>query len=71
VYLGLPRSTYRYVPKPLTDQQQQFHQRIITLSWKHPCYGYRWIRALLAQEGWAVSRKQVQRFESGSPWQND
>ncbi|MBT5451970.1 MAG: transposase, partial [Gemmatimonadetes bacterium] len=37
----------------------------------HPCYGYRWIRALLAQEGWAVSRKQVQRFESGSPWQND
>jgi len=31
-YLGLPRSTYRYTPKPLTDRQQQLHQRIETLS---------------------------------------
>ncbi|MEE2873669.1 MAG: hypothetical protein VX893_12245, partial [Candidatus Latescibacterota bacterium] len=27
-YLSLPRSTYRYTPKPLTDRQQQLHQRI-------------------------------------------
>ena len=56
-YLSLPRSTYRYVPKPLTDHQEQLYQRIIALSWHHPRYGYRRIRALLAREGWTVSRK--------------
>jgi transposase InsO family protein len=34
----------------------------VALSWHHPRYGYRRIRALLAQEGWSVSRKQVQRI---------
>ena len=60
-YLGLPRSTYRYTPKPLTDRQQQLHQRIETLSWAHPRYGYRRIRRLLTKEGWTISRKQVPR----------
>ncbi len=60
--LYLPRLTYRYVPKPLTDRQEQFYQRIIAFSWHHPRYGYRRIRALLAREGWTVSRKQVQRI---------
>ena len=50
-YLSLPRSTYRYVPKPLTDRQELLYQRIIALSWYHPRYGYRRIRALLAREG--------------------
>ena len=62
VNLSLPRSTYRYVPKPLADHQEQLYQRIIALSWHHPRYGYRRIRALLAREGWTVSRKQVQRI---------
>ena len=56
------RSTRRYRSKPLPDQKQQLHQRIIVLSWQHPRYGYRRIRALLEQEGWQVSRKQVQRI---------
>ena len=50
------------MPKPLTDRQEQLYQRIISLSWHHPRYGYRRIRALLAREGWTVSRKQVQRI---------
>ena len=58
--LGLPRLTYRYRPKPLTDQQQ-LHQRIETLSWANPRYGYRRIRRLLTKEGWTIRRKQVQR----------
>ena len=58
----MPRSTYRYIPKPLTDRREQLYQRIIALSWHHPRYGYRRIRALLAREGWTVSRKQVQRI---------
>ena len=60
-YLGVHRSTYRYRAKPLAPKQIQWHQRIVALSWQHPRYGYRRIRALLAQEGWSVSRKQVQR----------
>ena len=48
-YLGLPRSTYRYGPKLLTDWQQQLHQGIETLSWAHPRYGYRRIRRLLTK----------------------
>jgi putative transposase len=60
--IGLRRSTYRYRLRPLTDQQQQLQQRIVALSWQHSRYGYRRIRALLEQEGWQVSRKQVQRI---------
>ena len=59
-YLGVHRSTYRYRAKPLAPKQIQLHQRMVALSWQHPRYGYRRIRALLAQEGWLVSRKQVQ-----------
>ena len=61
-YLDVYRSTYRYQAKPIPSKQRQLHQRIVALSWQHPRYGYRRIRALLAQEGWPVSRKQVQRI---------
>ena len=60
-YLGVHRSTYRYQAKPLAPKQIQLPQRMVALSWQHSRYGYRRIRALLAQEGWSVSRKQVQR----------
>ena len=58
-YLGVHRSTYRYRVKPVAPKQIQLHQRMVVLSWQHPRYGYRRIRALLAQEGSSVSRKQV------------
>ena len=61
-YVDLPRSTYRYVPKPLMSRQKQLYQQIIALSWPYPRYGYRRNPALLAREGWTVSRKQVQRI---------
>jgi len=63
-YLGLPRSTYRYVAQPaqpaqpVPNRRQQLHQRIVALSWAYPRYGYRRIRSALAKEGWKVSRKQ-------------
>lgn len=60
--VGLHRSTFRYQPKSPTPRQVQLHQRIVELSWTYPRYGYRRIRALLDQEGWQVSRKQVQRI---------
>ena len=61
-YLGVARSSYRYTPQPIPARKQQLHQRIIALSWRHPRVGYRRLRALLVQEGWTVSRKQVQRI---------
>ena len=41
-------------------------ERIVTLSWEHPRYGYRRIRALLVKEGWAASRKFVQAVRRSS-----
>ena len=41
-------------------------ERILTLSWEHPRYGYRRIRALLVKEGWAASRKFVQAVRRSS-----
>ena len=35
-------------------------ERIVTLSWEHPRYGYRRIGALLVKEDWTTSRKFVQ-----------
>ena len=61
-YLGVHRSTCRYPVKSPLPQQVQLHQRIVSLSWQYPRYGYRRIRAVLEQEGWSVSRKQVQRI---------
>ena len=61
-YLGVHRSTYRYPVKSPLTQQVQLHQRIVSLSWQYPRYGYRRIRAVLEREGWSVSRKQVQRI---------
>ena len=60
-YLVAHRSTYRYPAQELKPKQLQLHQRIEALSWEHPRYGYRRIRALLVGEGWSVSRKQIQR----------
>ena len=61
-YLGVHRSTYRCPVKSPLPQQVQLHQRIVSLSWQYPRYGYRRIRAILEREGWSVSRKQVQRI---------
>ena len=61
-YFGVHRSTYRYPVKSPLPQPVQLHQRIVSLSWQYPRYGYRRIRAVLEREGWSVSRKQVQRI---------
>ena len=47
-------------PKQANKKAQRLAERIVTLSWKYPRYGYRRIRALLVKEGWTTSRKFVQ-----------
>ena len=61
-YLGLERSTYGYQVRPPCERRQQLIARTHELSARHPRYGYRRIVALLRQEGWETSRKQVQRL---------
>jgi putative transposase len=59
--LGLPRSTFNYVPtasyieSPLTS-------RIIDLATQYGRYGYRRVTALLNIEGWQVNHKRVERI---------
>ena len=47
-------------PKQASKKAQRLAERIVTLSWEHPRYGYQRIRALLLKEGWVTSRKFVQ-----------
>jgi putative transposase len=61
-YLGLGRSTYHYQARPPCERRQRLITRTHELSALHPRYGYRRIVALLRQEGWDTSRKQVQRL---------
>jgi len=60
--LRLARSTYWYRGRAPSTAQQQLSQRMRALSEEHPRYGYRRIAALLRQEGWAVGKRQVQRW---------
>ena len=61
-YLGLARATLRYRRRPPGEARSRLAEKIHALSAKHPRYGYRRIVALLRQEGWRTSRKQVQRL---------
>ena len=65
-YLSLSWSTYSYRPKQASKKAQRLAERIVTLSWEHPRYGYRRIRALLVKEGWTASRKFVQAVRRSS-----
>lgn len=63
--LGQPRSSQRYAPRA-DEEEERLLQRIHELVQLHPRYGYRFIRALLAREGWRVNRKRVYRL-----WQQE
>ena len=55
------RSTQRYKPK-LPDKDKPLIKDILTLSLKHPRYGYRRITVLLRGDDWLVNFKRVYRL---------
>ena len=59
--VDLATSSYYHQPQSPTDWRQRLERRIITLSKKHPRWGYRFIHQVLCREGWLVNRKRVQR----------
>ncbi len=60
-YLGLPRSTWHYTPRPPTPRQIQLEREIVALSRQHPRYGYRRIHAVLPRKGLKCALRTVQR----------
>ena len=59
--LSQPRSTQRYCPKIMADEERLIEQ-MINLATKYGRYGYRRITALLRREGWEVNHKRVERL---------
>jgi putative transposase len=61
-FLRLSRATYWYRGRVPSPRWEQLERRMRELSEEHPRYGYRRITALLRQEGWAVGKRQIQRW---------
>ena len=59
--LGHPRSTQRYEPIPIEDEQG-LTEVIVELASRYGRYGYRRITALLRMDGWDVNHKRVERI---------
>ncbi|MCB1819828.1 MAG: IS3 family transposase, partial [Gammaproteobacteria bacterium] len=60
--LDLPRSTFYYAPKPVSDGELALMVLIDRCHLKHPFYGSRRIRDWWADRGHRVNRKKVQRL---------
>ncbi len=60
-YLGLHWSSFCYRAKTASDKMVRLVRAIIAVSRANPRYGYRRVRAQLANDGWQVSRKLVQK----------
>lgn len=60
VLVGLPKSSWHYRPTPRPDSE--LRQRLRELALRYPRRGYRFIHALLVQEGQRINRKRVRRL---------
>ncbi len=60
--LGQSRSTQRYKPKEVCDEEKRLTHRIIKLASEYGRYGYRRILALLWREGWPVGKDRMERI---------
>lgn len=59
--LEQPRSSQRYQPQP-REGEAKLVKRMLELARRHPRYGYRFVWALLREEGFKVNRKRVYRL---------
>jgi len=60
--LGLPRSTAYYAPIPESADNLRLMREIDAVYLDNPSYGSRSVAAVLANAGWEVNRKRVQRL---------
>ena len=59
--MGRSRSSLRYRRKHRADEPA-LNREIKRLARRHPRYGYRFIHALLARQGWTINIKRVRRL---------
>ena len=59
--LGHPRSTQRYEPS-LVEDEEALTEEIVELASRFGRYGYRRVTALLKHRGWRVNHKRVERI---------
>jgi putative transposase len=59
--IAQPRSSQRYEGRK-SDRDRALLERMVTLSWENPRYGYRRVWALLRREGWQLNKKRVHRL---------
>lgn len=59
--LEQPRSSQRYQTQP-REGEAKLVKRMLELARRHPRYGYRFVWALLREEGFKVNRKRVYRL---------
>src|SRR3569832_1521743 len=60
--LGLPRSSYYYVPIPESEETLVLMKRIEEMHYAQPEYGYRKTHADLRREGVRINEKRVERL---------
>jgi hypothetical protein len=58
--LGLSRSGY-YLLKRASVESRRMRREIVSLSQKHPRYGYRRVTAMMRRDGFVINAKRVQR----------
>src|ERR1700678_3246902 len=59
--MGRSRSSLRYRRKQRADEPA-LNREIKRLARRHPRYGYRFIHALLARQGWTINIKRARRL---------
>ena len=55
-WLGLNRSTMRYVPRTVPEKKKLLESEIVKMSKRYPCFGYRKITRKLIEQGWGVGK---------------
>lgn len=60
--VGIWRSSFRYEPRPESEEEKNLRERIRRLAYQHKRYGCRRIRVMLRRDGWKVNKKRVHRI---------
>jgi len=60
--VGIARSTARYTPEPVSEEEKELRRRIKALADRHKRYGYLRVTELLRREDTVVNEKHVHRI---------
>lgn len=61
-FIGMARSSYRYIARGQQSNEERLRKRIKELAHHHPRYGCPRVTVMLHREGWKVNEKRVHRI---------